>query len=446
MSEPAANIREVPWCHMEAKTLYLQEYEVRTIPESHQELYDVFSSIPRGSFHLVDVTEIRTDQSYLVFTPNSRVGVQVIEGFTIYVLPKVHSADFLTMANYAFDLPDLWDQELVNLARQPRNLIAIFITLFLLRVKDFVSKDLKRSFIKREEDLTSKIKGKVLLPAYLQRNMPTFNNHIVPCQYHDITYDCLENRIILYTIDLIQKVLPQVAFSQPLRGTMQRLCTFIRSRLSSVSYQRIGLADFNRVRYTGRFRKYQPLHELCKMILESLQIDMKHGQVNFRGFYLDMNLLFENFVIGVLRREGKLDVDYQTKRAFAVGSEKKTIRPDGWLEEHNVLLDTKYKAFFETSVHEETVNLQSMKIRHTDIYQILAYCNHSSFQDAAGILIYPGFSTGHRQSKEECYAIRGFNRNLYAVLIDLNFTYEGGKPREVTEFVERFKQILKEIR
>ena len=41
---------------------------------------------------------------------------------------------------------------------------------------------------------------------------------------------------------------------------------------------------FNRVRYTGKFRKYQPIHELCKMFLESLQIDMKHGQVNFRGF------------------------------------------------------------------------------------------------------------------------------------------------------------------
>jgi len=174
--------------------------------------------------------------------------------------------------------------------------------------------------------------------------------------------------------------------------------------------------------------------------MEAAKLDMKSGKFSFKGFRLDMNELFEKFVAGVLKKEAGLKVNTQKKAAFSIDGYAKYICLDGWLNEEGFVFDTKYKEVFEPTKGGEATSIGAIKVLNADIYQILAYCNHSKFSGASGILVYPiAFDA---DDDNRTYLVRGFNRDIYLTSINLQFSYVEGKPVEIVEFAERFKDII----
>ena len=84
-------------------------------------------------------------------------------------------------------------------------LTPMLVVHFLKLTEQIVKKGLKFNYIQREENLCSKIKGKVLLSQTLKRNYSTGRSDRTMCRYQDYSIDCIENKILKKTLLFINR-------------------------------------------------------------------------------------------------------------------------------------------------------------------------------------------------------------------------------------------------
>jgi len=430
------------WYDQDSKCIYLKEYETKLVCEDEQ-YFNELANLPAKETNLLYIEKGFSEKKYIRIRSNSKIGVEKLGDFTIFVSPKIEAADFLIMLNYAYNFNLDLTKDVVYINKYPHYLSAVFIKYFLWRVREFIYAGIKRNFVQKREELVSKVKGKTLLSDYINKNLSSLKANVVPCQFYEIEYDCLENQIIRYTVDTVQRSLPNIILSKSMRSELRQYCNYISSQMSMVKIKKITAADFNKVRYVGKFRCYREIHELCRMIYECLQIELKGGKINFQSFSLDMNMLFEKFIIGVLKRLAGFNIDYQKEGKFHIGTHYKKIKLDGWLGENRIIIDTKYKEFLTAiNENEQFIMLGNLKIKNADIYQMVAYCNHAQFEAHRGILIYP--TTNEEDAGEETiFKVAGFKSDIYVLTINLNFQNRGNsKPKEILNFVEKFRELI----
>lgn len=131
------------------------------------------------------------------------------------------------------------------------------------------------------------------------------------------------------------------------------------------------------------------------MILKRGSLELLHGKAEAFSFLVDMNRVYEHFVVGILREALALDRRHWVHhprglRLDDVGAFG--LHPDVlWRASDRtprLVLDVKYK---ETTQGEGS-----------DMYQMLAYCSSLGLQD--GVLVYANArrSTVHRVSSTGC--------------------------------------------
>jgi 5-methylcytosine-specific restriction enzyme subunit McrC len=131
---------------------------------------------------------------------------------------------------------------------------------------------------------------------------------------------------------------------------------------------------------------YQPLLDLCRLLFEGLAPGPKAGPVRGPAFLLDMERVFERYVLTNLARYFRENAEYHvalqtllTANRPAPGQPDLTMRPDFLLSKGDapmLVLDTKWK------------RLKGTPLVTVDVYQVLAYCTALGVDRA--VLVYPG--------------------------------------------------------
>src|SRR5690606_22964543 len=126
--------------------------------------------------------------------------------------------------------------------------------------------------------------------------------------------------------------------------------------------------------------EYQPLHQLCRLLLDFSSIHEDDGVQDFQTFLVDVNDLFERYVAGSLAVDLGREFRVNAPMSSYLGERGRIfIRPDIVLSSGPVpvaVLDTKYKRLSE----------QGEYVNH-DFYQVVSYC--TALQVAKGMLVYP---------------------------------------------------------
>lgn len=92
----------------------------------------------------------------------------------------------------------------------------------------------------------------------------------------------------------------------------------VLERVSLVGYDPQGLPD---VSYTRLSERYRPAVELAKLVLRSAaSFELGHGRVRASSFLVDMNRVFEDFVVVALR-----EALGATEREFPQGAEGRRL-------------------------------------------------------------------------------------------------------------------------
>jgi len=234
--------------------------------------------------------------------------------------------------------------------------------------------------VKGKLDVATTVKRSLLLSARTQ------------CEFDELTYDVLHNRIIKATL----RLLLELQLTDSVAGPIHRLYT----KMDAVGDAQLRVRDFQRVQIHRNNRLYDFALRICQLIHENVMIEPGSGRVTFRDFRAEgrvMARLFEDFVFNFLAREqqrfrvSRPHIRWHDAQGTEVDMQRLPImRTDVVLEapDRCIILDTKYYAEALKGQYEQK------KVDSSHLYQIFAYIeNHAAsaqeWPPHEGILLYP---------------------------------------------------------
>ena len=302
--------------------------------------------------------------------PGSTVGALDIGDLGITIRPKVEIDRLLFLLSYTFD-PKRWRDSVFDF-EQRDSLVEAVIPGFLYHLRNVLRRGLLQGYRTREEALAG-VKGRIRFDDQLRLRHGIFPP--VEVTYDDFTEDVLLNQILKAAVVWLGKL----RLRNPAN---RRALARMEVPLGRVSLVQFPAGGPPAPEYSRLNEHYRPAVELARWILRATSFDLEPGQVRARGFLVDMNRVFEDFVVAALRdaltlserefpqnaagRSMSLDLAHQIR-----------LRPDiSWWSGSRCIFvgDVKYK------------DLTSSVIKHGDLYQLLAYLTATNLD--TGVLIY----------------------------------------------------------
>lgn len=318
------------------------------------------------------------------------VGVIQIGNLTIEILPKIDRhyegskqpmRDLLVkMLHRTGDFP-LEKTEAAWLNNTLGSLFEFYLRLFLRQVRELVSHGLPKhySLYRSNEPF---IRGRLLFPEQLKYNLLRKERNFI--EYKRYSADHRFNRILKQALKIV------ASSSKSLESDAAELL----AHFENVSDQMIGPTDFPRLGYSRKTECYRPSITLAELIITGFQPDLKYGELHVAAFLFDMNLLFERYIAGEIRREcRKADAPFKIKSQVSKifwrhsgSNSRKMIRPDIVLETPSgtLILDTKWKIL--NDVYSDDGDLKQL------------YTYSLQFESPHVFLIYPSATGEHTLS------------------------------------------------
>lgn len=336
---------------------------------------------------------------YRQIQATSYVGVIQLGAATLQVLPKVDYrfaesdsdtdrvqsavANLLWMLVYAGELP-IHEQDITGLLKQRGSLFEILVRIFADRLLEQLQRGLHRHYRQQTETLPV-LKGRWQLSRQLQTQPLIKDKFLV--SYDEFIPDNLLNRVLYFTTHLLRQYTRSAANRKQL--------DIIRLWFEDVTLlPRIQPQTLARVTFTRLNVAWQPIFNLACMFLLQESLQLSSGSTQAFTFLFDMNLLFERFVTGFLRRhrqqalpehlqeceilaQGRGDARWLARLGHKNGRRVFRLKPDLMLRRPDkrvaLIIDTKYKTH--------------PRINEADVYQMHAYATRFECPDV--LLLYP---------------------------------------------------------
>lgn len=302
--------------------------------------------------------------------PGSDVGAVDLGGsLSVAILPKIPVRRTMFLISYALD-PNAWTERGFDFSEE-KSLLEAIVPGFVRQVRQALHRGPLESY-RTEEASLNMMRGRLRVGDQLRRRYGAYPP--VEVTYDEFTEDVEENRLLKAALHRLSRMRIRSAAA---RRSFRRFDSALE-RVRLVSYDPRRLP---KLRYTRLNEHYRPAVELAKLILRSGSFEIRHGSTRASAFLLDMNKVFEDFVVVAMREA--LGV---TKRSFPQGAKgrrlyldanrKVALKPDiSWWDETCAFVgDVKYK------------DAPGDGVVHSDLYQLLAYVIACGLP--GGLLIY----------------------------------------------------------
>jgi 5-methylcytosine-specific restriction enzyme subunit McrC len=340
---------------------------------------------PGAAERFADETGSSNSQAYKV-NPGCYVGhFRLGSGMrrTVRITPKVGIRNVFALlgAAYGFYLPPRcpFRPESVDYNVDKMQVLEPLVRYFNESIKALLQDGLLTNYVEREENLKV-LRGRLSFSQHLAQNVVRQDR--LYCRFFQAEVDIPENQMILWTLILLNRA---GMWSQ---GTRQTLHSHIL-HFGGVSLRQFLPRQCPVFHYDRLRSRYRKVHDWCRLFIDLLSISDKPGGTTFSGYLLNMNELFERFVISVFKQaeESVPIVSVKNHRKHDLDLDGSSgIEPDLTLEgpSHSlVAVDAKYK---RTKGPD--------KAKHPDLYQVISYCVSlgligQASSAAQGVLVYP---------------------------------------------------------
>ena len=387
--------------------LVLTEHESREDVHLTPEQLDALRHVTRA----IDVSPTSTRDSWNL-RPGSEVGVIRLPDLTVEVRPKLSIHRVLFLASYAlgaFKLkPDVADID------RSTDLVEAMVLLFHTSVRQATGRGLLQGYRTHEETLNV-VRGRIRIEEQLRRRYGI----AVPIEvrYDEFTPDIEANRLLKAAVNRLAR-LPQRS------SDSRRLLTAMRAVFVNVLDVEYRSNDIPEIPINPLNIHYQPALALAKLILTSGAVELAAGKVESASFLIDMNQVFEDFVVVGLREalgltEYTFPQEARGRKLWLAAGQKVRLKPDiSWWQDNRCVFvgDAKYK---RTTAHGA---------QNHDIYQVLAYAVAAGLPSA--LLIY-----AHDEQERidpVTYDISSADKRIEVAVLDLR-----GQPNEILKRVKR---------
>ena len=241
-----------------------------------------------------------------------------------------------------------WDEPPITIEQQKDTLTPFLMVQFLLLLKRIVRKGLKKSYYTVEENLNSRIKGKIQLAKHLKQNV--FKNKLTAhvCRYQEFGMDSLENRFLKKVLQFI------ISFKNThpnyFAGNDKSICeliTYCSPHFELIS-EEINIENLKKLTPNTFFKEYEEAIRIGKHILKRFSYNITETtlqKIAIPPFWIDMPKLFELYVYKKLQEQfrGREEVLYHfiadyTELDFLLNT-----------SEYKMVIDAKYKPIYEDS-------------------------------------------------------------------------------------------------
>ena len=214
----------------------------------------------------------------------------------------------------------------------------LLILHYISLLKHLVSKGLKRGYVVREENLQSKVRGRILLQNHLTKNVFAKREDCVFCRFQEFTVDIPENRILKKALSFSVRFINQYDSFKSHLQELTPLLSVIGSAFEIVS-EDVTIAQVTKVNAGKIFRHYGTAIKVAKLILRHFDYSIDNAsreKKEVRPFCIDMPRLYEMYVLSLLRKAYGDQIQFQVK-----GSHKTQV--DYIDVNEQIILDAKYK-------------------------------------------------------------------------------------------------------
>ena len=325
-------------------------------------------ALRRAAPSVAVVPSIGRDDAYDL-TPGSFIGVVRLPGLDVVIRPKIPIERVLFLVSYASGR--WWRTEHAPMA-DADDLVEAIIPGFVAQLRAAYRRGIPQGY-RIEEDALMTIRGRPRMDLLAQRRY----GKVPPIDvvFDEFTEDILPNQLVRAAIAKLDRLPTRnPAARWPLRA--------VDNSLSNVELRQFDPRRVPEVRYTRLTERLRPAVELARLIISGTSFDLGVGSVGAGAFLIDMNKVFEDFVVVALR--DALRVGPETlvqgsrgRRLHLDTRERVPLKPDiaYWADGIcRFVGDVKYK------------KIEFEGYKNADLYQLLAYCVATGLP--GGLLIY----------------------------------------------------------
>jgi 5-methylcytosine-specific restriction enzyme subunit McrC len=190
------------------------------------------------------------------------------------------------------------------------------IVQFLMAVKSIVRKGLKKDYYRVKENLTSKVKGKILVGQQIRQNIVRSNLTKAVCEFQDYGINTEANKFLKYVLKFVQVNLES---SINKNDSLIETLNFNLGAFSQVSNKQF--YSFEKKESNPFFREYNEAIRIGNQLLKLLDHNLSKATTDIQKYpphWIDMSKLFELYVFKKLRERysGVNEVQYHFKTHY----------------------------------------------------------------------------------------------------------------------------------
>ena len=340
----------------------------------------------------------------------------------VYIAPKMNcreasvEIDFLKMLLeiYAADIEEkhtrdlvkiYWKEPQITIEQQKDFLTPFLVVQFLQLLKRITRKGLKKSYYTVEENLNSRIKGKIQIGKHLKQNV--FKNKLTThvCRYQQFGMDNLENRFLKKVLQFVISFKnTHPTFFAGNEATISELITYCTPYFELIS-EELDMERIKNITINPFFKEYEEAIEIGKHILKRFSYNITETtqqKVAIPPFWIDMPKLFELYVYKKLQEKfgGKEEVVYHfiadyTELDFLLNT-----------PEYKMVIDAKYKPIYEEGKVIDDIRQVSAYARLEKVYEKLGLENSNQLIDC--LIIYPSLKENKDLNFNKLETIKGY--------------------------------------
>ena len=297
-----------------------------------------------------------------------------------------------------------WDEPPITIEQQKDTLTPFLMVQFLLLLKRIVRKGLKKSYYTVEENLNSRIKGKIQLGKHLKQNV--FKNKLTAhvCRYQEFGMDNLENRFLKKVLQFIISF--KNTHANYFVGNDKSICELISycSPYFELISEEIDVENLKKLTPNTFFKEYDEAIRIGKHILKRFSYNITETtqqKVTIPPFWIDMPKLFELYVYKKLQEQfgGREEVLYHfiadyTELDFLLNT-----------PEYKMVIDAKYKPIYEEGKVIDDIRQVSGYARLEAVYNEFKI-EENKLIDC--LIIYPSLEENKELNFKKLETIKGY--------------------------------------
>ena len=332
------------------------------------------SSVERDTLHTglpsVTIEPVPGTEGTYHLTPGSVVGAIEIDGLSVVIEPKIGIVNLLSMACYAIGMVK-FDREAFDFLEEYALPDVLALALAAQAHRAF-SHGLLHGYLVEEQALLT-VRGRVRFAEQVSRRL----DFPIPVElrYDEFTGDILPNQ-------LVKAAAHRLARARLRSHRARRNLGWVAGMLAEVSLREFPPARVPEVAFDRLNGHYRGVVALARLVLRHGAFESGRGGVRARGFLMDMNTVFQEFLTQALREElgaspRTLRSDRELEKLTLDHGRRVTLEPDlTWWDGPTCTFvgDAKYK------------NLTSHRVPNSDLYQMLSYA--TALDLPGGLLVY----------------------------------------------------------